>query len=1129
MNNVDDLFEEIRQKLTTISDGNLFEEFATYSLVDSIPGLAPVSGGGDFGRDGEAPSAVLTCTIQSDVIGNMTGSLKQYKNTGGRALTVYVATSQSLSNQRKQNLRKRAEELGFNLPTIYDADYFINALYRDSVWRQKLLGVSGELPALSRIPMTTRTVLDIPMIGRSDALADLEEMQGDVLISGQPGSGKTYIATNFVGRHNGLFVNSDDEIKIANELRQKSPDMLVIDDIHSKESLLTRIKYLRSQLGLNFRIIGVTWASSEVAIKTALGIGDSNILHLKELTRDEIVEVIDACGLKGAARILKREIVNQSKGKPGLAITLSTLCLNGDWEKVFNGDSLYNVVTYSFNAKLGRDVTALLSFIALGGDSGIDLSRLAEVSGTPIPEVKSVLDELAFGGVISSKDDGTVRIEPESLRFPLVRDLFVNGVGALKFENYIEKYPSKNDVIETLLVTVLKGAFMTSSRIKPFMDLNFSAKTWSYYACLGKDEAEYVASNNSGAILAVPGPVLDMQSDIAIRELMNAAVNDHRELHQYPDHPVRILHDWAESAKPGSNTAIKRRVALLRVTNDLLKDGYQDAVTVGRVIAAALNPHYQASETDPGIGMTLTFSRGYISSEEFNEMPELIDSAKKLYEKIDNDKAFVEILLVVEDWVYDRQNVSAEYFAVIKDIKIQLTNTLLTNLRDATKGHYLIQRQIRQLGSAVDMDLGIEIPREYEIIFPYESRRSLCDEALSKKQIDDVKQLAEAWTKENPRQVVEKIVRFQQEANDTHTNYPNYLPYLPPMLAESLPVESLIMWANLFAAHTSLTQFTIGFADEIAKDKPMGYREYLKSMLENDAHSIGAMRAIIIHFTVSDEQELFELAKPLFSKYDREVHIACLRSQVPLKNELFILDNVSEDAAIEICSGIDFEYSKHGNGKAMPEELQKKWQQLIVEHSTINYSVVDNLKSLLKRHPELVLPWFENNINKEFDKNTIWKLHISDIAGSLISLLSIDDRKKLIASLDFSNSNGLLVKALVGEIPELYQTLIDNAIAKDYHLYPLNVFSDNWVTMAQLALSANYTPDEISRNSFHYDFSWTGSEYVMWQGKLAAIESHLKKTSDPAITKIINGFKMNFNDHASKAKEEEYRREVEGI
>lgn len=1126
---MDDILEQIKQKLATLSDGNLFEEFATFSLVSSIPGLAPVSGGGDFGRDGEALNAVLTCTIQADVIGNMTNSLNQYKKSSSKADTVYVATSQQLSNQQKGNLRKRAKELGFNLPVVYDAPFFVNELYKDSGWRLKLLGISGELPALSSIPINTRTTLDVPMIGRSEAVADLEKMQGDILISGQPGSGKTYIATDFANRHNGLFVISKDETRIANELRQKTPDVLLIDDIHSKEGLLVSLKHMRTQLKLEFRIIGTSWASGETAIKTTMGIGDANILHLKDLTRNEMVEVIDACGLKNATNIMKREIVNQSKGKPGLTITLSALCLAGDWEKVFNGDSLYALVTSSFKAKLGQSVTTLLSFIALGGDTGISLRKLSEVSGVSVPDVKAILDELAFGGVISSKDDGTVRVEPDALRYPLVQELFIEGNGTLRFEDYIENYPSENDVIETLLVTILKGASMQSSRITPYLDVGFASKTWAYYAAMGKDEAEYVVTNNRDAIVAVPEPVLAMQPEIAIRELMITAVDDHRALNQHPNHPARVLDEWADGAKPGLNMVIKRRALLLKVAGELLENGYQDQVTIGRIIASALNPHYQSSETDPGIGMSITFIQGYISPEEFNQMPALFSTAKAIYEKLDSDEAFVEILSVADDWVYNRQNVSAEYLAVIGDTKKQLAQDLLTSLRDATKGRNLIQRRIRQLGNAIGMNLEIEVPREYVILFPYESHRLNREESLFKKQIEAVKGLAEEWTKEDPDQVVDKIAQFQRESSDTRTNWPNYLHHMPSMLAEALPSESLIQWAELLATRTTSAQFTASFADEIAKDKPEGYRDFLKTMLATDTHDVGAMQAIIMRSTVTEGPELFELAKPLFSKYDQTVNTACLRGEVPLENELFILDNVTEDAAVEICGGIDFEYSKDGNGKDMPEELREKWQQAIITHSTINYHALSDLKHLLKKHPELVLPWFEDKINKEVNRKQGWRLHVDDVAKGIVGSLSIDDRKKLLKSLDSSNGNYSLASVLVGQNPELYQVLIDNQSAKEFHLDPLDVFSDGWVAMAEIALKAKYSPEEVRQNSFHFNLGWSGSEYAMWQGKLADIEEHLHKTEDSTVIGVINELRKYIEGRATDAKEKEYRREVEGI
>lgn len=51
----------------------------------------------------------------------------------------------------------------------------------------------------------------------------------------------------------------------------------------------------------------------------------------------------------------------------------------------------------------------------------------------------------------------------------------------------------------------------------------------------------------------------------------------------------------------------------------------------------------------------------------------------------------------------------------------------------------------------------------------------------------------------------------------------------------------------------------------------------------------------------------FALHSPatFFSKYDSAVNTACLRIEVSQENELYILDNVTEDVAVEICGGID--------------------------------------------------------------------------------------------------------------------------------------------------------------------------------------------------------------------------------
>ena len=83
--------------------------------------------------------------------------------------------------------------------------------------------------------------------------------------------------------------------------------------------------------------------------------------------------------------------------------------------------------------------------------------------------------------------------------------------------------------------------------------------------------------------------------------------------------------------------------------------------------------------------------------------------------------------------------------------------------------------------------------------------------------------------------------------------------------------------------------------------------------------------------------------------------------------------------------------------------------------------------------------------------------------------------------------------------------------------------------MADIALKAKYSSEDVKKNSFSFNMSWSGSEYAMWQGKLADIEEHLHKTEDSTIIGIINEHKKYIESRATDAKEKEYQREVRGI
>ena len=1126
---MDDLFDQIKDRLSKISDGNAFEEFASFSLTETIPGFAPVNGPGDFGRDGEVPTddgaAPAICTIEEDVIGNMARTLTSYMKSGGKARIAYVVTSQALSNRKKQNLREKAEGMGFTLGPIYDAEYFINELYKHPDWRLKLLGISGEMPALSKTPLSTRKSLDVPIVGRDSEIAALEGIAGDILVTGQPGSGKTYLADDYAKKHNGLFVISDDLSKIAEDIRKKSPDCLVIDDIHSKPVLLTGIKHIRTELGLSFRIIGTSWTSDETDIQNAMEISSTNVVNLKQLTRDEVLEVVNACGLERAPNDLKREIINQSKGKPGLAITLSYLCIEGDWQKVFNGDSLYSLVVNAFKGRLGKDITALLSFIALGGDSGIGLSKLSQISGRPITEVKAVLDELAFGGILSTKDDGNVSLEPDALRYPLVRELFFAGPSALKFEDYIEHYPNTDNVIETLLVTALKGAELDSERVLPYLDTNFSNQTWVYYGSLGETEAEYVASNNKAAIIAVPHPLLYRQPKLAMRELIYAAAEDHRELHSYPNHPIRVLKDWVEGGRPGyNNESIERRTALIKVIESVVNEGYPDEKTVGRAIAAALNPHYEKHETDPGVGKSISFIQSYLSPEEFKGMHPVRETASRIYSKLSSDQAFTEILEVVHDWVYNSQNVHPDYLKKIEAPKKEVAEALLKDLQAATVGHHLIQRHIRESGTDLGIDIQIDVPQEYEVLFPYESRSLRREAEVMARHSEALKQLAKNWANENLEQVAKRLNSLNEEANATNTRYPNNLSTLVAEINSEVSENDLVEWASHLLG-TGTAMLTVNVAIKIAEVKPRGYQAILEAMLEKETHRVSAVQAILLHLKISDEEKLFAAVQPYLSQFDETINTLCLRSEISTENELFVLDNVDENAAVKICGGIAHQYLK----KQMPQELREKWENAILGNSTKDYRTTHELEHLLTTNTELVLPWFKSKLNLKHEDKYGFYFHIDNIAQRTIEHLSNEDKNELLSLMDSSDSNYSLVTILVDGNVDRYKVLLTNQEAKSLHLKPLSIYAENWVDFAQAALDAGYTKGEIKKQSYHFDFDWSGNESNMWAGRKVDVRAHLQKTDNTDLISIVEECITNIDASIERAKRDERDEEVNGI
>ena len=576
----DPLYREIERRLEEGPSPDGFERCAVDLLRAVYPGLVPIRGGDDGGMDGAIsatrgkPPIPLVVTTGENVIGNLTKNLKSYRRGKGTAGEAVVATSQKLTARRRANLAKRAGEMGFVLRNIHDQADFVGRLYRDPVSRRDLLpGLTGDPPALSAFPRSPRPWPATELLGRGEELGWLRGAENDVVVSGQPGVGKTALLGTLAKEGQGLFVVSPDIGKIADACREFDPDRVFVDDVHldttsARDSLLSKLLRLRRELGMTFKIAATTWPGHEADVRRTLYLADEQVLRLKPLERGVVANIVRRVNPR-FTDVLIGEILDQSEGRPGLAVTLAQWAQRGELKDLVNGQLLLREIEMDLS-RTDSSLDALAPF-ALAGRYGMTLPSASQALEWSKNVLRAALRPVSGTGILQEADDSDpqscfIGVNPPALRVALVERAYFSGALSMSVEPALQQAGDPHSCTYTLIQVLARGGRvpheLVRTRLEELHRFSWPGGLWERYVGTGKEAAHWVLEKHPDRLVTVGRAALAIVPDIALDGLLNAS----GEGNLSTDDPTQVVENWVRSGLPGEDAGERRILLVERLT-----------------------------------------------------------------------------------------------------------------------------------------------------------------------------------------------------------------------------------------------------------------------------------------------------------------------------------------------------------------------------------------------------------------------------------------------------------------------------------------------------------------------------------------------------------------------------------
>ncbi len=1096
-------------------DPEVFEACAVELVRKDGWSAIHVPGGKDDGFDGSVADGFgepfpLIVTTSRNPVQNLKQNLERVKLTGWKANRAIFVTSRPIPGGMRRKLRDAARAVDFSLVQTYGQDDLAYRLYRNPDWCKRLLGVTGQPRALSVFPRTHRPILGDAVYGREREIQWLMNRQRDCLLVGVPGSGKTFLLQSLALQGQVLFLVDGDREQIANDLRELKPCAVIIDDAHTRPDLIDSFAQLRQEVGADVRIIATSWLSELEIVQNALHLSSEDVLVINDIDADIMVEIIKACGIKEPSELIA-EIRNQADGRPGLAATLAHLCLAGDIKQVVSGEALVNQLVPGLDRMLNSDAKRLLAPFALAGNGGISQATVAQYLGVSIYEISQKIARIAAAGIVRERPNGAVSVEPEPMRWVLVRDIFFKGAGSLDHKLLLDDIDNQDDAIKTLIGACSRGAQVSDLVFD--IERRSSPILWAEYAGLGPAEVEYVIAKHPELITEVAQAALFYMPDTIIPRLLDDVGKGDYDLGFRSGGPTTELRRWALRIAPTVEIeeVFHRRETLVHATHRWWQRT-QDHDTAIRMMCIALTPKRDYSALDPGAGMTLNIVRGVYPSRLLEQLTELWPTAIGIV-RTATSVPWTDLLGVVSAWAYeDPDLVLPEETQALMRL---FAERILRDLVEATREHPGVQHMLRRETERFGLNIDLTLDSEFEAVYP-EMQTFAVEEHLKL-----ASSLAGRLGSRSIEDIVGLLARIDAEARFAGMNTPSgVLSTACGRLAEGLtdPVAAVDTLMN----HNLPGKVVEPFLQKAVTEDSPGWASLVRRCLDEDLYEQLAVSIIIKHS--NPQPDLLAAAMLKAGAMLDVVNTGWLWGLVPTETLSAMFD--ADDPRIAVAAAIGH-WSADPKG-SINEALAESWRQAFLR-STLDDAQRLQLSEylvgeILANDSELASEWLVLALS-----------HRNGFFGNLLNLaqdavrgMNSRQRRSVLEALpvDSNRSFDDIVQVVVGEDLNLYRELLDFPQLTKYHLAPLaGILNQSWAMKAIIALNASYSVNAVIEATILNGGLWRGSESEMWARWRRRFEAlNENEDADPRIFDLARqGAKLTSEREEQAQKRDRYR------